>query len=287
MEEILQKLLNHDMLNEETRAELKEAFTSMIQEAREQVELQVRSELAEAWALERDKIVDSIDLTVTDFLERELAELKEDIASFRDLEAEYAARLVEEKKQIAASIGADLDHLSVKLDAFVEKKLQEELDELKESIKLAQENEFGRKVFEAFKKEFGSVFNDEDTLMKQLSVTESRLREAEARLMEVEQEKSKIRREQTMEAVLAPLSGTKREQMRIILSNVETDRLQECYNLFIGRVLKEDAQPASQVVAEATKVEQKTEVVTGNESGEAQNITEAVDERLLRLAGIR
>jgi hypothetical protein len=286
MEEILQKLLNHDMLNEETRAELKEAFTSMIQEAREQVELQVRSELAEAWAMERDKIVDSIDLTVTDFLERELSELKEDIASFRDLEAEYAARLVEEKKQIAASIGADLDQLSTKLDAFVEKKLQEELDELKESIKQAQENEFGRKVFEAFKKEFGSVFNDEDTLLKQLSVAESRLREAESRLMEVEQEKAKIRREQTMEAVLAPLSGTKREQMRIILSNVETDRLQECYNLFIGRVLKEDTQPAPQVIAEAAKVEQTTEVVTGNEPGE-EKITEAVDERLLRLAGIR
>ena len=287
MEEILQKLLNHDMLNEETRGELKEAFTSMIQEAREQVELQVRSELAEAWALERDKIVDSIELTVSDFLERELGELKEDISSFRDLEAEMAQRLVEEKKQLAANLGSDLDNLSVKLDAFVERKLQEEMDELKESIKDARENEFGRKVFEAFKKEFGSAFNDEDTLLKQLSITEDRLRDAEARLMEVEQEKSKARREHTMEAVLAPLSGTKREQMRIILSNVETDRLQECYNLFIGRVLKEDAQPASQVVAEATKVEQKTEVVTGNESGEAQNITEAVDERLLRLAGIR
>lgn len=286
MEEILQKLLNHDMLNEETRGELKEAFTSMIQEAREQVELQVRSELAEAWALERDKIVDSIELTVSDFLERELGELKEDISSFRDLEAEMAQRLVEEKKQLAANLGSDLDNLSVKLDAFVERKLQEELDELKESIKDARENEFGRKVFEAFKKEFGSAFNDEDTLLKQLSITEDRLRDAEARLMEVEQEKSKARREHTMEAVLAPLSGTKREQMRIILSNVETDRLQECYNLFIGRVLKEDTQPAPQVIAEAAEV-QKTEVVTGNEPGEQEIVTEAVDERLLRLAGIR
>ena len=64
--------------------------------------------------------------------------------------------------------------------------------------------------------------------------------------------------------------------MKLLLSSVSTDKLEEAFNRYIGRVLKEEvaAEPKEQkteapvVVTEAVKPEVKaeTKVVTGNEA---------------------
>jgi hypothetical protein len=57
-------------------------------------------------------------------------------------------------------------------------------------------------------------------------------------------------REAKLEKILAPLSGKKKETMAFVLASVETSRLEEAYNHFIGRVLKDessDAQPGADV----------------------------------------
>ena len=264
MDEILQKLLESELLSEEVRAEIsqkwKQVVESKMAELKEQSLLEVRAELAEQWTKERDALVESLEKFVDEQITEELTELKSDIERFRDLEAEYAGKIVAEKASMAEKVQEDLDQLVDKIDAFFEIRLTEEFDELKEDIEVVKQNHFGRQIFEAFVTEFSKSFVDEESVQAQLQVTESKLEDASKKIAALEAEQTKMVRESKMADVLKSLSGSKREQMAFILQNVETEKLEEHYNQFIGRVLKEEKQEPAKVIAESVK---ETKVVTG------------------------
>ena len=264
MDEILQKLLESELLSEEVRAEIsqkwKQVVESKMTELKEQSLLEVRAELAEQWTKERDALVESLEKFVDEQITEELTELKSDIERFRDLEAEYAGKIVAEKASMAEKVQEDLDQLVDKIDAFFEIRLTEEFDELKEDIEVVKQNHFGRQIFEAFVTEFSKSFVDEESVQAQLQVTESKLEDASKKIAALEAEQTKMVRESKMADVLKSLSGSKREQMAFILQNVETEKLEEHYNQFIGRVLKEEKQEPAKVIAESVK---ETKVVTG------------------------
>ena len=203
-----------------------------------------------------------------------------------------AEKLVEEKHKLAEEVSAELDQLVDKIDAFFEMRLSEEMDELKEDLEIVKQNEFGRKIFEAFSGEYSKSYYDEDSSVAQLSITESKLEDAQKRISELEASQSKMLREQKMEKVLSSLSGKKREQIAFVLQNIETQKLEEAYKFFVGRILKEEDSTAtgSTVITEATAPAAATVLVTGEEQ-----ITEEVNapteksaalSQLKRLAGI-
>src|ERR1035441_7675610 len=101
MDEILTKLLSSELLSEEAKAEISTKWTTLVEEhkasIREEVTLEVRAEIAEQWASERDTLIENVETFVAKKLDEEVAELKADIERFRDLEAEYAEKMVEEK----------------------------------------------------------------------------------------------------------------------------------------------------------------------------------------------
>lgn len=272
MDEILQKLLSSELLSEDAKAEISSQWTSAVdnykQVVREEVTLEVRSELAEMWATEKDALVEKVDTFVAGKLAEEIEELKADIERFRDLEAEYAAKIVESKHYMAEQLSQELDQLVDKMDAFFELRLSEEMDELREDLEVVKQNEFGRKIFEAFANEFGKSYIDEDSIQSKLTVAESKLSDAQTAIARLEAAQAKMVREAKMEKILAPLSGKKREQMEFVLSNVETSRLEEAYNHFVGRILKEDAPAVRQTEepAKQTLTESATVVVTGEET---------------------
>ena len=296
MDEILQKLVSSELLSEETKAEITKVFSESVEaykaQLSEEIGLQVRAELAEQWVKDKEALVESMDSFITVQLASEIKELKEDVESFRDLEVEYSAKLVEEKHAMAAQLGEELDQLVDKIDAFLEIRLSEEIEELKEDLEEARQNTFGRKVFEAFVGEFGKSFIDESSVMGKLAVTEQKLREAEKKLEEQATAASVAARQQKMAEILAPLSGSKREQMELILKNVETDKLQESFNKLVGRILKEDA-PENKTLVESTedKTVDSTTVVTGETApviteGKHDAEKEARIARLRKLASV-
>jgi hypothetical protein len=274
MDEILQNLLNSELLSEDARAEISSKWTTKVNEfktnLREEVSLEVRSELAEQYAVERDALVESVDTFVSTRLIEEIAELKADIENFRDLEAEFAEKIVEEKHSMAKKLSEELDELIDKMDAFFELRLTEELTELREDLDIVKQNHFGRKIFEAFVTEFNKSYVDEDSTQSKLAATLSKLADAQTAIAKLEESQSSMIRESKMEKILSSLTGKKREQMAFVLANVETSRLDEAYKHFIGRVLKEDSseqksvtsEPA-QLITESTKVaNSQPEVVT-------------------------
>jgi hypothetical protein len=293
MEEILKKLLEAEILSEDTKQDLTEAWQEAVKaktaELREEAMLEVRAELADQWVKEREALVTKLDAFVSEQLETEFNELRSDIESFRDLEAEYAGKLVSEKQKISEQMTQELDILVDKIDAFFEQRLTEELEELREDLQVVRENEFGRKLFEAFVNEYAKSYVDEDAIQSKLTITESKLQDVQKRLQEMEKEKEVLLREQKMEELLKPLSGSKREQMQFVLQNIETKKLDEAYNHFINRVLKEDVKQEEKKLVESKKEDVKmTTVKTGDVEPEV--ITESKHSSdlatLKRLAGI-
>ena len=292
MNEILSKLLESELLSEDTKAQISEQWTTSVEafkkQIREETQNEVRLQLSEQWIAERDELVGKVDSLVSEALQAELAELRGDVERFRDLEAEHAEKLVEQKYEMANEVAAELDTLVDKIDAFFEARLQAEMEELKEDLEQVKKNEFGRRIFEAFAGEFSKSHVDENATQQRLNVAESKLADAEQLLAEREQELNQMIRETKMEQILAPLTGKKREQMAMMLKTVDTDRLQESYKFFIGRILKEDAQPAKSTLTESA--EKKTILVTGEQASTGDRapvrmISEDLA-KMKRLAGI-
>jgi len=292
MDEILQKLLQSELLSEETRAEISEQWNTAVDafktQVREETSMAVRAELAEQWIVERDELVTKVDSFVADALIKEMTELKADIERFRDLEAEYAEKLVEEKHKLAEEVASELDQLVDKIDAFFEVRLAAELDELKEDIEVVKQNEFGRRIYEAFASTFATAHVDEDSVASKLKIAEAKLADAEKALASSEEHRLAMVRESKLEKLLASLTGKKREHMEMVLKNVETDRLEESYKFFIGRILKEDVAPAA-TLTEGMVDDKQTTVVTGDapvEIAAAPQLDEGLA-KLQRLAGIK
>lgn len=274
MDEILQKLLSSELLSEDAKAEISTQWTASVEQykttVREEVSMEVRAEIAEQWASERDNLIESVETFVAKKLEEEVAELRVDIERFRDLEAEYAEKIVEEKHSMAETLSTELDSLVNKMDAFFELRLTEEFSELREDLDVVKQNEFGRRIFEAFSTEYSKSYVDEDSIQSKLSASIAKLEDAEQTIAKLEESQAKMVREAKMDKILAPLSGKKREQMAFVLATVETSRLEEAYNHFIGRVLKEEASvvtpPAGSEVDAKLVQEQASVVITGDES---------------------
>ena len=120
-------------------------------------------------------------------------------------------------------------------------------------------------------------------------VAEGKLADAEKQLSALEDERNKMIREAKMEQVLSPLTGKKREQMAMVLKNVDTARLEESYKFFIGRIIQEEKPASAAALTEAAAQEQTT-VVTGNAPAVVVQASTAVSSTLTemkRLAGIK
>jgi len=316
MEELLQKLLENDLLNDETKSQLNEEFEAQLKEAREEAksetEKAVRAELTEQFIKDKEQLIEAIDTKVDEFLTNELSELKEDIESFRDLEVEYAEKLVESREEFANALKEDMGELVNTLDTFLEVRLTEGLTELKESIVEVQKGNFSNRILEAFKDEFNARFADENGTENKLNETQQRLEETEAALETASEALEEATRTKKLGDLLASLQGRPKEVMEAILRNVTTEQLDEAYESYIGRVLHESSDTSeddkntetveegksekeTKVLAESESTEkpatEATKVVTGdgaeNDTEEVtQSLTEAERDRIRKLIGV-
>jgi len=312
MDELLKKLLAAEVLTEETKTELEAAVKKQLDEvtrsAREEATALVTAELNKQWISERETLIEALDAKITEALTEELDDLRGDIDRFRDLEAEYADKLVESKSETADQLKTDIAQLIEKLDAFLEVRLSAELEELREDFNTVKKQQFGKKVFEAFVTEFKKHYAGDDSIESKLNETEQRLEDALSALEASEKKTAKLLREAKLETVLAPLTGRSREVMEAILKNVDTQMLDEAYKTYIGRVLKDTTTATTSgkeepVLAEGTKKpgikgvsksgddaaleqEQATIVEADAKSAVTPTIPENEKFRLRRLSGI-
>jgi hypothetical protein len=306
MNELLKKLFESELLTDDSKKELTEAFEATINEAVEaaksETEVKVRAELTEQFVIEKEAIVEAMDTKIEELLEKHVAEFNEDVDNFRDLETEFATRLIEAKAEIAETVKHDMAELIDQLDAFNTKCLEEEFAEFEASINEVKQIQFGKEIFEAVAKTFEAKFADSNDTLNQLKEAEEKLEVVQKSLTESATALNAAKRKEKLDEVLSALQGRPREVMEAILKTTATNKLEETYDKFIGKVLHDASNKESEkesakspVLAEGKETDIVEEVVlaTGNtekldESAKDVNtaaLSKATLARIQRLAG--
>ena len=228
-------------------------------------------------------------------LAKELTEFENDKKAVVEQKVKLVAegkKMIAEAKQRFVSKAADV------VEKTVEKSLRSELSQLKDDIKVAKENNFGRKVFEAFAGEYMSSHLAEGTevrkLQKELETVTANTTDAESKLKEkdaeIEAVQMKLRiaedknvREKALTELTANLSKDKRRVMNELLESVQTSDLKKQFNKYLPAVLNESA-PAE---SNKTIVTESVTEVTGNREAPAETSSSNGDiVELKKLAGL-
>jgi len=363
MLDAIKPLLDSDLINEETRTAISEAWEAKITEAREQARAELREEFAQRYEHDKTVMVEALDRMVTEGLQAEIqavaaekqalaedrvkfhAKIKESATKFNDFMVTKLAEeigelrkdrkmhnegiqklekfvvkalageimefaqdkkdVVETKVRLVREARGKLESLKArfvkesaeKMSQAVAKHLKAEMNQLHEDIKIARENNFGRRIFEAYAAEFGATHLNENAEVRKLNhlVSNKNKQLAEAtRVIEkakvlVESKEREIRminesnvRQNTLEELLSPLNEEKREVMKNLLESIQTARLKNAFEKYLPAVLA-DNKPvkARQVIAES-RVE-----VTGDKNVKAvetEDRSNVID--IKRLAGL-
>ena len=237
-----------------------------------------------------------------------LKQLAEEIREFRldkkSLVEQKVKMVTEGKQKLQETKVQFIKRAATIIESNIEKTLQSEINQFKDDIRIARENDFGRKIFESVAAEFMTSHLNEGTELKKLQkVLESKDMQIKTISESVKKNKSimenldtklkatqdLVERQKVMNELLAPLSKDKKAVMKELLESVQTKSLQTTYNKYLPSVLNEaiERKPAAikPQLNEAT-----LSANTGNRARVAQN-GDAEDssdlQKILSLAGIR
>ena len=255
----------------------------------------LKKELAELHA-DRQAVaenVNNIESFIVDTLAKEIAEFRSDK---KDL-AETKVRLVRDSKAKFESIKKDFIARSAKIiEETVSKGLTAEMTQLREDIDSARRNDFGRRIFESFASEFAASHLNEKSetakLMQVVATKQAELEEAakivadtqklvESKEQELNSIKESSKRKEVMSELLGPLTGEKRSVMGELLESVQTDKLHNAFDKYIGSVMN-GGTPAKKTLTEAKEI-------TGNKQAQTFSSEEKTAEifDIRRLAGLK
>ena len=357
------QLVESGVMSEEVKSAVEAAFTTKIQENRDQVTAELREEFAQKYSHDKTVMVEAIDRMLSERLAAEMAELHNDKKALAEAKAQYQQRIstdakklegfvinqlgkevVEfqsDRKKVAENFSKleqfivhalakeinefaidkrDLAETKVKLvrearskfddirqrfikqsarvvESVVTKKLTSEIKQLKEDVDSARNNDFGRRLYEAFAQEYAGSFLNEKSetskLLKIIAKKEQELAEAknavteknhlvESAQREIRVTKDLMERKQVMVELMSPLTGDKRAVMQELLESVKTDRLHSAFDKYLPAVMD-----GAQKKVIKTTLNESTQVTGNRESKkpEVGSVDNILDIR--KLAGLK
>jgi hypothetical protein len=238
------------------------------------------------------------------FIVHALAREIKEFATDKQAVVEAKVKLVAEgRKQLEALKSRFVAESASRLNTIVTKHLKGEMSQLKEDIKVARENNFGRRIFESFASEFSVThLNDKAEtrkLMQALEEKDQQLAESIAQINEtkklVESKDREVRiikesnqREKVLGDLLAPLNEEKAATMKSLLESVQTAKLQSAFDKYLPAVLNTGSEKktvAKQNLAESKMISE----ATGDKSAKPQEVDSEDRNNVIeikRLAGL-
>ena len=362
MLDAIKPLLDSNLITEETRQEINEAWEAKLSEAREQARAELREEFAQRYEHDKSVMVEALDKMVTEglaaeiqavaaekqslaedrvrfqgkmkesaqkfngFLVTKLAEEIGELRKDRKMHTEGLAKLenfmvhalareiqefaadkrdvVETKVRLVREARAKLETLKTrfvkesaqKMSHAVSRHLRDELGQLQEDIKVARENNFGRRIFEAYAAEFGATHlnekaevrklyamleNKNKQLAKAIEISQQAKVVVESKEREIRMIKESNQRQDLMQELLSPLNKDKAEVMRNLLESVQTSRLKNAFEKYLPAVLEDRSVKASKVITENVSVATGDKTVPSSQQEDRGNVID-----LKRLAGL-
>jgi hypothetical protein len=243
----------------------------------------------------QDKNMAQLEGFVLEQLTKELNEFHEDK---REL-VEAKVKMIKQGKAVIESTKREfVKNAAEKVNNILESTLKKELTTLREDIKVAKENTFGRKIFETFAAEFMSSYLNEGTevakLNKQMNELANKLNEAktliakkDVQLTESERKariaEDKAQRKLIVNEMMAPLSKQQREIMGALLESTQTKDLKNAFNKYLPSVLNESGNYKTK---EKKVLSESTKDITGNKQSVSEDTGSAEIINLRKLAGI-
>jgi hypothetical protein len=207
--------------------------------------------------------VAKLDNFVTEQLAEELKEFHEDKKAL----VEQKVKMVREgKRQLAEAKKDFIRKAANTVESTINKVINEEVKTFRNDITAARENDFGRRIFEAFASEFGSSHLNEakeiKKVQKQLAEVKKELAESVAQIAAredaVKLTESKLRiaedkyaRKEKLDSLLRPLGKEKKDIMLDLLESVKTEKLEESFNKYLPSVLDGETPRAKKVITES------------------------------------
>ena len=248
----------------------------------------------------RDRI-SKLEGFVVSKLSEEIAEFETDKKALIEQRAKLAA---EGKKNINETRSSFIKTATKTLDRTLNEVVRNELVQWRADIKLARENNCGRRIFEAVAAEYMASYLSEGTevkkLQKQLAESHKRIDEAakqikskqklvESASTQIKAANDRATRMELLNEMLTPLNRDKKAVMEEMLRDIKTTNLREAYNRYLPTVMNgETKSVVKQQLAEHTQ--NKSVAFTGDRPNK---LSEAVrDEgsndmnKILYLAGI-
>ena len=268
----LKTLFENDVVSEEVRNEIQEAWETKLKENRQQATVELREEFAQKYEQDKSTMVEAIDTLVSERLAEEIAEFAEDRKSLAEARAKYA---------VAQRENATL------LKGFVMETLTKEVSELHEDQVVMAEN-FGKLeefVVEALANEIAE-FNEDK---KDLAETKVKLvREAKTHFAKVKTnfiERSAKAVSETVDKALKGEIGQLKEDIEIARTNDFGRKLFEAFaSEYAGSYLNENSETSklikvidtkNQQLAEAKAFATKAKTLAEAQSTEKKRLIEA------------
>ena len=245
--------------------------------------------MAENFAKLEQFIVEALAKEIADFYadKKDLAETK--VALVREAKTQFAQLKSRFVKQTAGLV-----------ESVVKKGLTKEIGQLKEDIEQARQNDFGRRIFEAFATEYQhSLLSEKSDVAKLLKVVEQKEKEvakAQAKAMEVAKIvegkdaelirlQDQVARKEIMSELLGPLGKDQKEIMSELLESVQTPKLRNSFDKYLPAVIKGETPEKRKALTEAKEITGNKEMKHSSATAVTTDSNNIVDIR--RLAGLK
>ena len=246
------------------------------------------------------KIANESQQKLEQFIVHALAREIKEFAQDKQAVVEAKVKLVAEgRKQLERLKSRFVTESATRMNAVVTKHLKGEMSQLKEDIKIARENSFGRRIFESFASEFSVThLNDKAEtrkLLNQLQLKDEQLEEStkqvnnakklvETKEREVRIIKESNLRQKTMNDLLSTLNEEKASVMQNLLESVQTPRLQHAFDKYLPAVLNTGATKKPKA-----PLSESVQVLTGDKQTVKQEVDMEQRDNVIdikRLAGL-
>lgn len=246
--------------------------------------------------------LNKMDTFVSTQLAEELTEFHQDKKAL----AEQRVKMIAEgKRQLAEAKAEFISRAAKKVERVVNKTMTTEVKTFREDITAARENDFGRRIYEAFASEFNASYLNEGREIKKfqtaLAEMEKRLDETQSELAEQSEKvrlaESKLRaakdrmvRKEKLDELMKPLSREKREIMSDLLESVKTDKLESAFNKYLPSLTENTSMRSKSTLTESRTAKEHTGNKKVAPAVAAAKTNEADDDtivQLRKLAGLK
>ena len=243
-----------------------------------------------------------------DFVLKQLAEEVKEFHSDKKALAEQRVKIISEGKQELVRTKREFVKKAAQvIEKNINESLKKEIGAFRTDIKAARENDFGRRIFEAYVGEYMTSHLNESGEVRKLQEQIAQLNEqVETTKVEAAQQKQltesvqrklsaakdRVNRDKKLNELLGPLSKKDRGVMEELLQTVKTEKLDEGFKKYIPAVLNEDTRNTAPKQERTALKESVRTAKTGNKRASIAQTEEdqsdlAEISQLKKMAGIK